>query len=143
MAAQKPTNSWLQFSHILLGLGAIALIWNLVQTTRTYFDSDASGFDFGLFMQVFTYTGGSPLMMFMVWAPLVLLPAGLVVWLIGRSKPRERYRDGTPVTGVEPGSGTQNQPGTEFSQGTGVNPANPNAFGTAESHTDRSNDEPR
>lgn len=142
MAAQKPTNTWIQFGGVLLTLGLIALAYNVIQTFRAYSESDAAGFDFGLFMQVFGYSSnwfGS----LIVWAPAVLIPLGLIVWLFGRTKPRDRYRDGTPVAGVEQGSGNEYHPGTEFPEGTGVHPGNPNAFGTSESHTDRQTDEPR
>lgn len=142
MAAKKPTNNWLQFGSILLGLGAVALVWNLIVSLRTYFDSDAAGFRFDLFMRVFTYSDNW-FMSIIIWAPAVLIPVGLVIYLVGMQRPRDRYPDGTPVAGVEQGSGSEYHHNTEFPEGTGVHPGNPNAFGTSESHTDRKTDEPR
>ena len=142
MATKKPTNTLLQFGGILLGLGGVALLWNLLTSLRTYFNSDAAGFDFGLFLQVFGYSPNW-FMTIIVWAPAVLIPIGLIVYFLGMQRPRDRYADGTPVEGTQPGAGSEFHPHTEFQDGTGVHPGNPNAFGTAESHTDRKTDEPR
>lgn len=119
--ARQGRNNWVGGGQTLLVIGGALLMLNIFSTFRSI---SGTGIDFFTMFFITIGENGqtSPILLAYVWGPFILLPLGLILFLIGMRKPPRENQEtdaamqaftqaGGVQTGVaQPGSG---QPGAD------------------------------